>query len=168
MIFLTNRANLDQRHLHTRLHTWLQTQTDGDDAPIEEVRYHTSASNKVGVRATIHPPAFLDTTYPVAEADLHVSFDFPTDRPYDYYTIQWVEPDRDFMLGWHQDDTHMELDECHLQLDHQGETVQRATANFLDRHPLNVFDQRLTDLAALLEALTWTPDQPRIPPHAVR
>lgn len=168
MIFLANRANLDKRHLLTRLHNWLQTQAITEDASIEQVWYHTSAGNKVGVRATLDAPRFLGTTYPVEEAELHVSFDFPANRPYDFYKIQWVEREREFMLGWHQDETHMDLGECHLQLDYQRETVQRDAAAFLDRHPMNVFDQRITDLVELVDAVSWETDQPRVPDRAAR
>jgi hypothetical protein len=168
MIFFANRANLDKRHLLTRLHKWLQTQATTEDAPVEQVWYHTSAGNKVGVRATLNAPRFLGTTYPVEEAELHVSFDFPPDRPYDFYRIQWVESEREFMLGWHQDETHMDLGECHLQLDYEGETVQRDAATFLDVHPLNVFDQRIDQLVELADAVSWEPGRPRVPNHAVR
>lgn len=130
MIFLANRANLDKRTLLTRIHTQLSTQVTTGSSPIEQVWYHTSSGNKVGVRATIDAPAFLNTTYPVDQAELQVSFDFPPNRPYDYYKIQWVESERSLMLGWHQDETHMELGECHLQLDYQGETEQRDAASF--------------------------------------
>lgn len=168
MIFLANRANLDTRTLLTRLHNWLQTQAATQHAPVDRVWYHPSTANKVGVRATLNAPRYLGTTYPIEEAELHVSFDFPTNRPYDYYKIQWVEAEREFMLGWHQDETHMDLGECHLQLDHRGQTVQRAAATFLDMHPLNVFDQRMTHLSGLVEAVTWDDDQPRVPTQAVR
>lgn len=168
MIFLANRANLDKRQVLTRLHNWLQTQATTEDTPVERVWYHTSAGNKVGVRATLNAPRFLGTTYPVEEVELHVSFDFPPNRPYDFYTIQWVEAEREFMLGWHQDETHLDLGECHLQLDYQGETVQRDAATFLDVHPLNVFDQRIDHLVELVDAVSWEPDRPRVPNHVVR
>lgn len=168
MVFLANRANLDKRHLLTRIHTWLQTQATTDEAAVEQVWYHTSAGNKVGVRATLDAPAFLGGEYPVAAADLHVSFDFPPNRAYDFYTIQWVESDREFMLGWHQDETHMDLGECHLQLDYQGKTVQREPATFLDVHPLNVFDQRIDHLVSMLPAVSWESDRPRVPDEAIR
>ena len=90
MIFLANRANLDTRRLLTRLHTWLQTQATTEDAPVEQVWYQTSAGNKLGVRATLTAPRFLGTTYPVEEVELHVSFDVPPNRPYDFYTVQWL------------------------------------------------------------------------------
>lgn len=168
MIFLANRANLDTRTLLTRLHNRLQTQVSKAAAPVEQVWYHTSGTTKVGVRATIDAPGFLDTAYPVATAELQVSFDFPPDQAYDFYTIQWVEPERALMLGWHQDETHMDLGDCHFQLDYQEETVQRQPAAFLDVHPLNVFDQRTDHLVEILDALTWTDDRPEVPEHAIR
>lgn len=167
MIFLANRGNLDTRSLLTRLHDILQTQVPQADAPVEQVRYHTSRGNKVGVRATITAPLFLGESHPVETAELHVSFDFPPEHSYDFYTIQWVEADRDLMIGWHQDDTHMDLGECHIQLDHHGETVQREPATFLDEHPLNVFDRRMDHLVEILTAMNWTDDQPHIPDRAI-
>jgi hypothetical protein len=104
----------------------------------------------------------------VDEAELQVSFDVPKTHPYDFYAIQWIESDRDLMLGWHQDETHMDLGECHLQIDHQGETVQRETAEFLDAHPLNVFDRRIDDLVDILDVVTWEDGVPHLPNEAVR
>jgi len=109
MIFLANRANLDKRTLLTRIHNRLQTQVPNEESPIEQVWYHTSAGNKAGVRATISPEEFLHTSHPVAEAELQISFDFPDTHAYDFYRIQWVESDRNLMLGWHQDEMHMDL-----------------------------------------------------------
>jgi len=168
MIFLANRANLDKRTLLSRLHNQLQTQVSTAQSPVEKVWYHTSAGNKVGVRATITPAAFLGTSYPIDEAELHVSFDFPSNYAYDFYKIQWVEPERELMVGWHQDETHMDLGECHIQLDHRGETVQREDAAFLDLHPRNVFDQRIDDLVDVLCAVTWEDGIPHLPTKAVR
>jgi hypothetical protein len=58
------------------------------------------------------------------------------------------------MVGWYQNEMHTDLVKCHLQIDYQGETVQRETATFLDSHLLNVFDQRIDDLVDALTALT--------------
>jgi hypothetical protein len=168
MIFLANRANLDRRTLLNRLHNRLQTQVSNTDSPVTQVWYHTSKGNKIGVRATITAPQFLGKSHPVEEAELQVSFDFPPEYAYDFYTIQWVESTRDLMIGWHQDETHMDLGECHLQIDYQGTTVQREEAAFLDSHPLNVFDQRTDDLVSILEELRWENDLPSIPKHAIR
>jgi hypothetical protein len=168
MIFLANRANLDRRTLLTRLHSRLHTQVHAEDTPVEQVRYHTSAGDKVGVRATIAAPTFLGEPYPVEAAELQVSFDFPPEYDYDFYAMQWVESEREFMVGWHQDETHVALGECHLQLDHRGETRQRAPAAFIDAHPLNVFDQRIEDLVAVLDAVRWDDGRPHLPDRAVR
>ena len=168
MIFLANRVNLDKRTLLTRIHNHLQSQVPAEDSPVKQVWYHTSAGNKVEVRATINAPTFLGTSYPVDEAELHVSFDFPPNYTYDFYKIQWVEANRDLMIGWHQDETHMNLGECHFQIDYRGETVQREKAAFLDMHPLNVYDQRIDDLVDTLNALTWENELPRVPKQAVQ
>lgn len=168
MIFLANRSNLDRRTLLTRLHNRLQTQGSTNESPVTQGWYHASAGNKIGVRATIAAPRFLDTSYPVDEAELQVSFDFPSEYAYDFYTIQWVESDRDLMVGWHQDETHMDLGECHLQVDYRGDTVQREQADVLDSHPLNVFDKRTDALVSILTELRWENDCPSIPDHAVQ
>ena len=168
MIFLANRANLDKRTLLSRLHNRLQTQVTDEQSPVMQVWYHTSAGNKVGVRATIDTQAFLGGAHPVETAELQITFDFPPDRAFDHYTIQWVESDRQLMIGWHQDETHMDLGECHLQLDYQGETVQRDEAAFLDTHPLNVFDQRIDHLVEVLDSITWEDGLPSVPERNVR
>ena len=168
MIFLANRANLDKRTLLSRIFNRLQTQVSSADSPVERVWYHTSAGNKVGVRATIAPERFLGASYPVGEAELQVTFDFPQTYSYDFYRIQWVEPARDLMVGWHQDETHTELGECHFQIDYRGETTQRSEAALLDAHPLNVLDRRLDDLVDALDALTWDGGTPSLPAEAVR
>jgi hypothetical protein len=168
MIFLANRTNLEKRTLLTRIHNRLQTQVPDEASPVTQVWYHTSKANKVGVRATLTPEEFLQTSYPVAEAELQVSFDFPQAYPYDFYRIQWVESDREVMLGWHQDETHTDLGKCHFQIDYQGETVQRDTATFLDLHPLNVFDQRIDDFVDILTELKWENTAPEVPKQAIR
>ena len=125
--------------------------------------YHTSTGNKIGVRATIAPSTFLGTPYPVDEAELQITFDFPQTHSHDFYRIQWVESDRDLMMGWHQDETHPDLGKCHFQIDYRGDAVQREAVAFLDAHPLNVFDRRLDDLADALDALTWDDEVPTLP-----
>lgn len=168
MIFFANRTNLDRRTLLGRLHDRLQTQVGAGNGPVEQVWYHTSAGNKIGVRARIDGPAFLGTTYPVEHAELQVRFDFPPDRDYDYYVIQWVERERELMVGWHQDETHPDLGECHFQIDYRGETVQRNPAAFIDEHPLNVFDRRTDHLVEMLDSMTWEKGDPAVPDAVVR
>jgi hypothetical protein len=167
MLFLANRANLDRRRLLTRLHNTLDSRAERDASAVETVWYHTSAGNKVGVRATVDPVAFYGGPTPSDEAELQVSFDFPPEYEYDFYKVQWVEPERSLMVGWHQDETHEELGECHFQVDHDGRTVQRESATYLDSHPLNVFDQRTDDLVDVLDALTWSGETPSVPTDAI-
>ena len=128
MLFFANRANLDRRQVLTRLHVLLGTQVTAGSGPVEQVWYHTSAGNKVGVRATIDTASFLDVSYPVEEGELQVTFDFPPEREYDHYRIQWVERERELMVGWHQGDAHEALGPCHFQVDYRNETVQRVEA----------------------------------------
>lgn len=167
MIFLANRANLDRRRLLTRLYNTLDTRAERANSAVETVWYHTSAGNKVGVRATVDPATFSGGHSPSDEAELQVSFDFPPEYEYDFYKFQWVEPNRDLMVGWHQDETHDELGECHFQVDHGGRTIQRERATYLDSHPLNVFDRRTDDLLTILDALTWKDGTPSVPDHKI-
>lgn len=95
--------------------------------------------------------------------ELQVRFDFPQTYSYDFYRIQWVDSDRDLIVGWQQDETHMALGECHFQIDHRGETMQRDEAAFLDAHPLNVFNRRIDDLVDVLNTLTWDDEVPNTP-----
>jgi len=168
MIFLANRVNLDTRTLLTRIYNRFQTQVSANGSPVEQVWYHTSTGNKTGVRATVETATFLGTAHPVDTAELQISFDFPSTHEHDFYQIQWVESERDLMLGWHQDETHPELEQCHFQIDHHGQTVQRSQAEFLDVHPLNVLDQRTDDLVAILDALTFKEGRPTVPEQLVR
>lgn len=167
MIFLANRSNLDRRTLLSRIHDRLQTRVPTDGSAVQQVRYQTSRGNKAGVRATLVPATFLGRSYPTEEAELHVSFDFPQSYSFDFYRIQWIEPNRDLMLGWHQDETHPDLSKCHFQIDYRGETVQRAEAEHLDSHPLNVFDRRTDDLVTVLDALSWDEEIPTVPSESI-
>jgi hypothetical protein len=168
MIFLANRANLDKRTLLSRIHNRLQTQVSKEESAVKQVWYHTSSGNKIGVRATIVPSVFLSASYPIDEAELQVSFDFPQTHSYDFYRLQWVESDQDLMIGWHQDETHIDLGECHFQIDYQGQTIQREGAKFLDAHPLNVFERRVNDLVSVLDALSWENGVPHVAQQMIR
>jgi hypothetical protein len=163
MLFFANRANLDRRQVLTRLHVLLGTQVTAGSGPVEQVWYHTSAGNKVGVRATIDTASFLDVSYPVEEGELQVTFDFPPDREYDHYRIQWVEREQELMVGWHQGDAHEAVGPCHFQVDYRSETVQRVEARFIDAHPLNVFDERTDQLVEILDSLVWEDARPSVP-----
>lgn len=50
----------------------------------------------------------------------------------------------------------------------KGKTVQRESTIFLEMHPLNVLDQRITDVVEVLDAATWEHERPRILRDTVR
>lgn len=168
MVFLVNRENLDRRTLHRRIHDSLASRTEKSDSPVESVRYHPSKADLHEVRAKVDAPSFVGDSYPVEEAEIHIYFDFPRSLDFDRYRIQWVEPDREVMFGWHQDETHTELSRCHFQVDFEGETVQRTEAEYLDAHPLNVFDERVNALPDILDAVSWSEGVPQVPESSVR
>jgi hypothetical protein len=84
---------------------------------------------------------------------LEIRFWYPAGVDHEYYRINWLEPDRNLMLGFHQDADHSELGRCHIQLTHKDTTVDRYGATFLDAHPLAVLDDRLQQFPAAIEAI---------------
>jgi hypothetical protein len=112
------------------------------------------------VYSDVNPIVFLGKEYSAGEARLEVRFWKPASSPHIYYWINWIEPARGLLVGWHQDDGHNDLGECHIQLGYQDETVTRKKATFINEHPLSVFEQRLRQLPAVLEAIDWKDDSP--------
>lgn len=104
---------------------------------------------------------FLEAAYPVDEARLEIRFWKPATASHEYYWINWIEPTRDFLIGYHQDGTHSDLGNCHIQLDCRNETVTRESATFIDEHPLSVIKQRLAQLSSTLDAVRWKGERPR-------
>ncbi|WP_233357356.1 hypothetical protein [Halococcoides cellulosivorans] len=82
---------------------------------------------------------------------------------YEYYVIEWSEEERDLGIGWHQDEDHPDLGECHFQIDHAGQTVDRRSATFLNDHPLEVLETRLDQLRAVLPRIEWAEGAPTVP-----
>lgn len=162
MIFLANRANLDRRTLYRRIHDILASRSKDAESPVESVWYHRSKADPEEIHASINAVGLVGEAYPVKKAELQVYFDFPRSSDFDCYRIQWVEPERDFMIGWHQDETHPELGNCHLQVDFEGNPTQRTAAQQLDKHPLNVFDERLQALPKILRETSWEGDSPEV------
>jgi hypothetical protein len=115
------------------------------------------------VYADIDPNVFLGREYGVSEARLEIRFWKPANASFEYYWINWIEPARGLMIGWHQDDEHNEFGECHIQLGYQEETVTRKEATLIDAHPLSVFEQRLRQLPAVLKAIEWEDELPTLP-----
>ena len=154
-VFLAGRDQLTQHVVHGDIHTWLSNR-----GGCLEVWYEPSRLRRFEVHATIDPEMFLGRSYPTDRAELRVEFEFPAHTGYDCYVIHWIEADRGYSVGWHQDDTHSSLGECHVQLDSGSDTVAREPAEFYDHHPLNVLERRLDQLPSVLERVTWENETP--------
>lgn len=158
MIFLAGRDRYTQRALHRDIHDRLTNQ-----AGCENVRYRPSRRRPRYVVADIDPSMFLGNSYAVERAGLEHRFWYPAGVDHEYYRINWVEPDRNLMLGFHQDADHPDLGPCHIQLDYQDAQVDRFAAAFLDAHPLSVLDDRLQQLPSALASIRWDDEQPSLP-----
>lgn len=114
------------------------------------------------VVAETSAPAFIeDDGYPVSDATLEVGFDIEQSAdPFDHYWINWIEPSRSFLVGWHQDATHDDLGRVHLQVNDAGGVVTREPAQFVDGHPIAVLEARLDQLADLVRAVRWQDGRP--------
>ena len=157
-VFLANRGNLTKAKLYETIRGRL-----GNEPGCSDVRTRPSRARPRTVEASVRPEAFLSQAYAVDEATLSVRFSHPRSVDYEYYVIEWSEPDRDVGVGWHQDEDHPDLGQCHFQIDHAGTTVDRRSASFLDEHPLEVFETRLDQLRTVLPDVRWTDGEPRIP-----
>jgi len=114
------------------------------------------------VIADIEPAVFLGNPYDVERARLEIRFWYPQGVDYEYYQISWIEPTRDLMLGFHQDGGHPELGRCHVQLDHESTTVDRAAISVDDSHPLAVLDTRIEQFADTIAAIQWQDEPPSL------
>lgn len=157
MLLLAGRDRYTQRTLLRDVHDRLANQPGCGD-----VRYRPSRRRPRYVIADIDPPTFLGSPYEAASAELEVRFWYPADVEYEYYRINWIEPARSLMLGFHRDADHQNLGPCHVQLDYEDEPVARYETPFLDTHPLSVLDERLRQLPSVLDSIRWEDDQPSI------
>jgi hypothetical protein len=158
-IFLANRANIQAKRLHRRLKHRLQT------VPLySSVRLKRADARDPGryrVTAETTPETFIDVaSYPTPSARIEVGFDVFTPESYDYYWLSWVEPDRNLLVGWHQDETHSEFGPVHLQVNDGEKPVARESATFVDSHPLDVFSRRLADLPNVVKSVEWRGGRP--------
>ncbi|AFO57773.1 MULTISPECIES: hypothetical protein [Natrinema] len=156
-VFLAHRSLLDQHTAHGEIQTWLCNQ-----GGCRDVRYAPSSIRRYEVCATIDPEILLGEPSHSETAELRVEFEFPDDTEHDYYEIQWIDGERNYSFGWHQDETHPDLGKCHFQLDHRDETVARKPAVFHDSHPVTVLEQRLSLVPSILELVAWENDRPRL------
>lgn len=158
MIFLAGRDRYTQRSLLRDVHNRLTNQ-----AGCEDVRYRPSRRRPRYVIADVDPTTFLGDSYVAETARLEIRFWYPAGINHEYYRINWIEPDRNLMLGFHQDADHQDLGPCHIQLNYEDTPADRYSASFLDTHPLAVLDERLQQLPKALESISWQDGQPSLP-----
>lgn len=154
MIFLANRDGLRNKRFHRRINNRFQT-----DSTFDPVQLRVATHRERGpfrVIAETNPRELLnDGEYPTQTARLEIGFDVESPPDYDFYWLNWVEPERDLLLGWHQDDDHPEHGEVHLQLNQSNSVVVRKRAGFLDKHPMAVVEARLSQLPYAVRAIRF-------------
>lgn len=154
VVFLADRGDVQARQLHRRVRNRFKT-----DGYFHEVQLRIAGARAPGpyrVVARTDPRLFLDDeTYPVAIARIEVGFDLRGRGNRDHYWFNWIEPERDFLLGWHQDDDHPALGPVHVQVSQGGEPIEHASATFVDAHPMAVLDARLDQLRDVLSRVVW-------------
>lgn len=158
MVFLAGRDRYTQRTLLRDIRDRLT-----NHAGCEDVRYHPSRRRPRYVIADVAPATFLGDSDTVQSARLEVRFWYPADVSHEYYRINWIDPERNLMLGFHQDSDHPDLGPCHIQLEYEETPVERYGATFLDMHPLSVLEKRLKQLPAALAAIRWEDGEPSLP-----
>jgi len=160
VIFLANRSNLQLRRLH-RERIANRFESDNLFTEVQFCRASIRSPGKYRVVTEVDARLFLDnTSYPTSEARIEVGFDHVGSSDRDHYWINWIEPDRSLLVGWHQDETHPEYGGVHLQVSHKNTTVEHLTAEFIDSHPLDVLSRRLNQLPRTVEAVRWQNGHP--------
>ena len=160
MIFLANRSNLQLRRLHRERIT-NRFESDSVFSDVRFCRASIRSPGKYRVVTKVDARLLLDdASYPTSQARIEVGFDHVGTAGQDQYWINWIEPDRSLLVGWHQDETHPEFGEVHLQISHENTTVEHLPAEFIDSHPLDVLSRRLNQLPRTVEAVQWQDDQP--------
>ena len=157
VVFLANRANLQNKRLHDRI----QNRLSGEFENVRRRRAEPREAGPYRVVAEVDPCQFLgDDEYPVATARVEIGFQLQTGEPREYYWFNWIEPDRSLLVGWHQDDTHDDLGPVHLQVNDSATPVAHAPAEFIDSHPLDVVERRLDSLRDAVLAVEWEQGRP--------
>lgn len=146
--FLAGRDKLGPRRLHDRIKNRLQT-----DHRFENVRRRIASPEEPGpyrVVADTRFGAVTDVETADQSARLELGFRLATETDYEYYWINWIEPDREVLVAWHQDADHPDLGPVHLQVNRRGTPVRHDPAVFVDEHPMAVVEARLDQLPSAL------------------
>jgi hypothetical protein len=157
VVFLANRANLQSKRLHDRI----QNRLSGEFENVRRRRAEPREAGPYRVVAEVDPRQFFgDDEYPVTTARIEIGFQLQTGELHEYYWFNWIEPDRNLLVGWHQDDTHDDLGPVHLQVNDGATPVAHEPAEFIDSHPLDVVERRLNALRDTVLAVEWEQERP--------
>lgn len=153
VVFLAGRKHLRIGQLHRRIKNRLQS-----DGRFESVRLRVAQQREAGPYRVVAgaDPGVLLGDYPAASARIEVGFSFPGHVDHEFYWFNWIDPERNFLLGWHRDGDHGDLGPVHLQVNQDGSAVDREPATFLDEHPMAVLEARLRQLPEALASVRWT------------
>jgi len=156
-VFLANRANLQRKRLHDRI----QNRLSGAFKNVRRRRADPHEPGSYRAVGEVDPRQFFgDDEYPVTTARVEIGFQLRPSDPYEYYWVNWIEPARSLLVGWHQDETHDDLGPVHLQVTDGGSAVDHQRVRFIDSHPLAVVEQRLDSLPTVVCAVEWEQGRP--------
>ena len=157
IVFLANRANVQNKRLHDRI----QNRLSGEFGNVRRRRAEPREAGPYRIVADVNPRQFLgDEDYPVTGVRVEIGFQLQTGAPCEYYWFNWIEPDRRLLVGWHQDGTHDDLGPVHLQINDGATPVAHEPAQFIDAHPLAVVERRLAPLRDAVLAVEWEQGRP--------
>jgi len=144
-----------------RLHDRIQNRLSGEFADVRRRRAEPREAGPYRAVGDVNPRQFFgDEEYPVTTARIEIGFQLRTDDPYEYYWVNWIEPERSLLVGWHQDETHDDLGSVHLQVNDGATAVDRQRAQFVDSHPLDVVERRLDSLRDAVFGVEWEQGRP--------
>jgi len=155
--FFANRANLQSKRLHDRI----QNRLSGEFDSVRRRRAELREAGPYRVVAAGDSRQYLGVDeYPVTTARVEIGFQLQTGEPHEYYWFNWIEPERNLLVGWHQDDTHADFGPVHLQVNDGATPAAHEPANFIDSHPLAVVERRLASLRDVVLAVEWEQGRP--------
>ncbi|WP_136687856.1 hypothetical protein [Halorhabdus amylolytica] len=157
VVFLANRENLQSKRLHDRI----RNRFSGQLTNVRRRRAEPREAGQYRVVGDVDPRQFLDDPdYSGTRARIEAGFRLRTTDPSEHYWFNWIEPERDVLVGWHQDDTHEDLGPVHVQVNDGSTAVDHRSARFIDAHPLDLVERRLSSLPDLVKAVEWDDRQP--------
>ena len=155
VVFLANRRNLDSRRLHDRLKQRLESEFGFQNVRTERADPHSPGPYRAVVE--MDPRVFFDDqSSPTTEARAEAGFELDAPADSEHYWINWIEPERRLLVGWHRDDTHSSLGPVHRQINNGSQPAAHEPATFVDSHPLDVFLRRVDTLPGVVDSVQST------------